>query len=240
VSLLVQIKFAPLSSDKQIPGTDFSIQIGVIQNETRSWGVKLSHGGKVVAAKRIKKLIDVEIVGIIRDTIGKKVALDTFELGSAMSALLREVYDKLQGKQAKPEHQTAKSKTSPPPRPTPAPSPQPQPEEPQTFPEEPVKPLPTLDQIKIPVSQPISKQASDSFWSSYSNIDTEAPITAPTSAFQQPPQPTPTFQPPPHPAPSTASNDLDDALAILGISCPKCGKEVDPDLDTCPYCGAKL
>ncbi len=229
---LVQIKFAPLSGEKIIPGTDFKIQIGVIQNETRSWGVKLTHGGKVIAAKRIKKLIDVEIVGIIRDTIGKKVALDTFELGSAMSALLREVYEKLQGKQEKPKPQEAAPVASPPPKPAPAAAPQPQPAEPQTAPQQPVEQMPALDNINIPTSQPLPEPAGDSFWSSYSSLET-------TSA-PAPQQATPTAPPAPQQTASTVSSDLDDAFAILGISCPNCGQEVDPDEETCPHCGQKL
>ena len=161
---MVQIKFAPISTEKEIPGTNITIQLGVIQNDTRSWGVKLAQSGRVIAAKRIKKLIDVEIVGIIRDTVGKKVALDTFELGTTMSGLLREVYEKLQGKKKQAEPQPAPQQPKPAaPQPAPTPSPEPQ---------APAQSEPASLDFKLPESPPLTTGGGDSFWSSYSNVDT--------------------------------------------------------------------
>ncbi len=235
------IKFAPISSEKQIPGTNYTIQIGVIQNETRSWGVKIALNGKVVTAKRIKKLIDVEIVGIIRDTVAKKVPLDTFELGTTMSNLLREVYEKLKSrkKSAQPQRpaqqptpattQTTTIAQSTAPRPT------------QPVAQSPLEPASLAAEIKVPSSQPLVSGKADDFWSSYSSLDTASvSYTESQISTQQPASvPAPAPQPSPPPAPA-ASSDLDDALTILGIACPKCGKEVDPDLEVCPYCGQKL
>ena len=97
---MVSIKFAPISEEREVPGTNCHIQVGVIQTQKgRNWGVKLTQNGKVIAAKQIKKLIDVEITNIIRDTIGKLFSLDTFDLGAMLSNLLREVYDKIKNKQ---------------------------------------------------------------------------------------------------------------------------------------------
>jgi len=207
---MVQIKFAPISTERLIPGTNVNIQVGIIQNDERSWGVKLTQKGKVIAAKRIKKLIDVEITGIIRDTIGKLVALDTFELGGMLSEILREVYDKIKEKQKPAEAQA--------PAPKPAAISEPEATEETPIAEQPVDSR--IPEIKLPPKM----GSSDSFWSAYSSIET---VTVPFV------EPTPTQQAP-------ASKGLDDALAVLGIKCPNCGKEVDPDSDRCPYCGQSV
>jgi hypothetical protein len=209
---MVQIKFAPISTERLIPGTNVNIQVGIIQNDERSWGVKLTQKGKVIAAKKIKKLIDVEITGIIRDTIGKLVALDTFELGGMLSVLLREVYDKIKEKQKPAEVQAPVS----------------EPERPNV--PEVVEPQPAAEQsggLGIPdIKTPAASGSGDSFWSSYSNIET---VTVPSVE----PSPAPAQRAP-------ASRGLDDAMAILGSNCPHCGKEVDSDTDTCPYCGQRI
>lgn len=224
---MVQIKFAPVSTDKLIPGTNVQIQIGIIQeNEQRSWGVKLTQKGKVIAAKRIKKLIDVEITGIIRDTIGKLVALDTFELGALLSGILREVYEKIKEKQ-KP---TAEGRA---PTAEPAPSASPQPAAPKAAPQQPAN-------LGIPdLPLPASSGGSDSFWSAYSSYDTgSTPLGEPIQ--EQPYQQAPAEYPatPAQPAPTTGG--LDAAMSVLGGKCPACGRDVDPDLDKCPYCGASI
>ncbi|MHA1325450.1 MAG: hypothetical protein ACTSRL_21875, partial [Candidatus Helarchaeota archaeon] len=206
-----KIRFAPISKETPIPGTNFSIQIGVIQNQERSWGVKLSQAGKVIAAKKIKKLIDVEIVGIIRDTIGKKVALDTFELGATMSNLLRETYERIRSKQK----QTAAQKSTPQPAPQPAPAPTIQPPPaprqtqapptptPQTTPPPTPQAAPqpaqksqseieaTLANMKIPTHSTAGAEG-DSFWSAYSSISMEeySYDTEPTYEPATPQQPT--------------------------------------------------
>ncbi len=281
-----QIKFAPISKETQIPGTNYSIQIGVIQNHDRSWGVKLSQAGKAIAAKRIKKLIDVEIVGVIRDTIGKKVALDTFELGTTMSNLLRETYEKIKSKQkqATAQKPTPAPKPAPAPQPVPAPAPQlvPAPA-PQPVPAPAPQPVPAPAPQPVPAPQPAAQPSpapipqpenqskiesaladmriptgssdggsSDSFWSAYSNVSTtEEVYSEPQPAVQQPviQQPVvqqPVIQQPAQPAPTitpqtpSTSDQLDDALGILGVKCANCGSEVDPDKNTCPFCGQPL
>ena len=246
-----QIRFAPISKETQIPGTNVSVQIGVIQNHDRSWGVKLSEGGKIIAAKRIKKLIDVEIVGVIRDTIGKRVALDTFELGTTMSNLLRETYEKIKSKQkqAAAQKPAPQPTVQPAPRPTPAPTPQPAPS-PAPAPQNQPQIESALAEMKIPTSS-VGAGSSDSFWSAYSSVSPEEIYTEPQPTIQQPvvQQPAiqqPVIQQPAQPAPTITpqapsnSDKLDDALGILGVKCANCGSEVDPDTDTCPFCGQPL
>lgn len=223
---MVQIKFAPISTEKQIPGTNVTIQIGIIQdNEQRSWGVKLTQKGKVIAAKRIKKLIDVEITGLIRDTIGKLVALDTFELGALLSGILREVYDKIKEKQKPAEAQAPAAE--------PAPVISPQPAAPQAAPQQPAD-------LGIPdLKLPATSGSSDSFWSAYSSYDSvSVPAGEPTP--YQPVQQAPAEIAPAPAQPTPASGELDAAMSILGMKCPNCGRDVDPDLDKCPYCGQSV
>jgi hypothetical protein len=223
---MVQIKFAPISTEKQIPGTNVQIQIGIIQdNEQRSWGVKLTQKGKVIAAKRIKKLIDVEITGIIRDTIGKLVALDTFELGAMLSGILREVYEKIKEKQKPAEAQA--------PAAAPAPSSSPQSAAPQAAPHQPAD-------LGIPdLKLPATSGSSDSFWSAYSSYDgVSVPASEPVP--EQPYQQSPVEHAPAVAEPTSASGNLDAAMSILGMKCPNCGRDVDPDLDKCPYCGQSV
>ncbi len=248
---MVQIKFAPISQETQIPGTDYNIQIGVIQNDTRSWGVKISLGGKIVTAKRIKKLIDVEIVGIIRDTIGKKVALDTFDLGTTMSSLLREVYEKLKNKQKSETTQTQAPQPAPQPAPQQTPRPSsppvvsqaPRPQAPAPSPAQPAQEESTVPDLHLADAKPLISKQPDDFWSSYSSVETS------TEVYNEPEPAQPAYsvpaQAPPAPQPEvahtpTGASDLDDALSVLGINCPSCGEEVDSDLENCPYCGSKL
>jgi hypothetical protein len=223
VKVMVQIKFAPISSDKLIPGTNVQIQIGIIQdNEQRSWGVKLTQKGKVIAAKKIKKLIDVEITGIIRDTIGKLVALDTFELGALLSGILREVYEKIKEKQKPAEEQAPIAE--------PVPTAIPQAAAPQAAPQQPAD-------LGIPeLKPPATSGSSDSFWSAYSSYDS---VSVPTGepVQEQPYQQAPAEYAPAPAQPAPAAGSLDAAMSILGTTCPNCGKDVDPDLDKCPYCG---
>jgi len=223
---MVQIKFAPISTEKQIPGTNVQIQIGIIQdNEQRSWGVKLTQKGKVIAAKRIKKLIDVEITGIIRDTIGKLVALDTFELGALLSGILREVYDKIKEKQKPAEAQAPMAE------PTPVSSPQPT--APQAASQQPAD-------LGIPnLKLPAASGSSDSFWSAYSSYDGVS-VPAGESTPYQPVQQPPAESAPTPAQPAPASGELDAAMSILGMKCPNCGRDVDSDLDKCPYCGQSV
>ncbi|NVM54708.1 MAG: zinc-ribbon domain-containing protein [Candidatus Helarchaeota archaeon] len=230
-----QIKFAPISKETQIPGTNCTIQIGVIQNHERSWGVKLTQNGRIIAAKRIKKLIDVEIVGIIRDTIGKTIALDTFELGTTMSNLLRETYDIIKSKQKPAETQ----KPAPQPAPTPAPAPQPTVSQPSPQKQSPLDS--TLADIRIPTPNTPASGQGDSFWSAYSSITTpEEPYIEPQPTTQQPSQTAPSITPFSAPQTPSSSNKLEDAFAILGVKCSNCGNEVDPDVERCPYCGQPL
>jgi hypothetical protein len=218
---MVSIKFAPISKETQIPGTNCYIQIGIIQNDRRSWGVKLTQEGKIIAAKRIKKLIDVEIVGIIRDTIGKLFALDTFDLGSIMSNLLREVYDKLKSTQ-KPTEPQIETPQQPP-------SPTIQQSMPAELSSEGDAQIESsLSQMHMPPNVPAGKASNDDFWSAYSDADSGgAEISEPVYETASPQSP-------------AASNKLEDAFAVLGINCPNCGKEVDSDSETCPYCGQPL
>jgi len=223
---MVQIKFAPISTEKQIPGTNVQIQIGIIQdNEQRSWGVKLTQKGKIIAAKRIKKLIDVEITGIIRDTIGKLVALDTFELGAMLSGILREVYDKIKEKQKPAEAQAPAAE--------PAPVSSPQPAAPQAAPQQ------SAD-LGIPdIKLPVASGSSDSFWSAYSSYDTPS-ASARAPAPEQSSQESPAEYVPAPAQPAPAAGNLDAAMSILGMKCPNCGRDVDSDLDKCPYCGQSV
>jgi hypothetical protein len=233
---MVQIKFAPISTEKQIPGTNVQIQIGIIQdNEQRSWGVKLTQKGKVIAAKRIKKLIDVEITGIIRDTIGKLVALDTFELGGMLGGILREVYDKIKEKHKPADTQAAAAEPAPASRPQPAepaPASRPQPAEPQAAPQQADLGIPD---IKLPATS----GSSDSFWSAYSSYD-GASVPAREPAPEQPYQELPSEDSSAPAQQTPISNGLDAAMSILGSKCPNCGKDVGSDLDKCPYCGQSL
>ncbi len=216
-----QVKFAPISTEKQIPGTNCTIQIGVLQNQTRSWGVKLTQAGKILTAKPIKKLIDVEIVGIIRDTIGKTVALDTFELGVTMSELLREVYEKIRGKQKEAEPQK------------PAPQPTPAIISPQPAIQPPVQSAPAPADFQVSSASSTSTPKVDDFWSSYSNVEVPPPSVHPEPVSGQPVQPAVSVQ-------SPQAGGLDDAMSVLGITCPNCGYEVDADVNKCPFCGQKL
>ncbi|HUY00925.1 MAG TPA: zinc ribbon domain-containing protein [Candidatus Deferrimicrobium sp.] len=218
---MVSIKFAPLSKETQIPGTNCSIQVGVIQNNGRSWGVKLIQDGKIIAAKRIKKLIDVEIVGVIRDTIGKLFALDTFELGSVMSSLLREVYDKLKSTQKPAEPQVeAPQQTSIPATQPSIPSQSTQQEDSQID--------HALLEMHVPKNIPAAQASNDDFWSAYSDVDSSSTeVSEPIYETNIPQAP-------------ASSSKLEDALAVLGINCPNCGKEVDSDAEKCDYCGQPL
>ncbi|MFX1293823.1 MAG: hypothetical protein ACFFD2_03035 [Promethearchaeota archaeon] len=241
---MVQIKFAPMSTEKEIPRTDYTVQIGVIQNKTRTWGVKISQAGRNIVAKQIKKLIDVEIINIIRDTIGKKVSLDTFELGTIMSMLLREVYEKIKRKQKQTEPQKAV------PQPAPTGVQQSvisQSNAQQTVKNQPkFKPPPQLNSsvsnLKIPSIPPMTSGNSDDFWASYSDIETSESYAEAQPTPQLKPQPTPQLTPqkPAQATTQASSNGLDEAFAILGINCPNCGVKVDPDQQYCLICGQKL
>ncbi|TFF86168.1 MAG: hypothetical protein EU551_02265 [Promethearchaeota archaeon] len=229
-------RFRPFSSEKEIPKTNCTVQIGDVSGR---WAVvvreKLPDGNKkAIALKRIKKLTDTQIINVIKDTIGKKYSLDTFTLGSTMSGLLKEVYAKIKGE--KPEKQAA------PVKPVPQSTPQPAPD----------KPAGVTDLPK--------KRSPDSFWSSY-----DSAASSPTQPIQpeQPEQPAQLIQPtqpiqpqqieepaytefkvqqmPQYPPAQEIepddSGELDDILGDLGLKCPFCGNDIEPEDEICPSCG---
>ncbi|MBD3230359.1 MAG: hypothetical protein GF329_19425 [Candidatus Lokiarchaeota archaeon] len=245
-------RFRPFSSEKRIEKTNCTIQIGDISGR---WAVvlrKILENGKkkAIALKRIQKLTDTQIVEVIKDTIGKDYDLDTFTLGSTMSALLREVYAKIKDQKSKSQKPKAQKPAS------------------QPAPTMEKKTSPSLALPSVP-----KKRRADSFWSSYdsapSQISEQPEISnQPTQTTQpaqpsQPIQPTQPSQPQERKRPPTSptnaptipnqtitqepakpiedeSSELDDILGDLGLSCPFCGKEIDPEDENCPYCGKKI
>ena len=272
-------RFKPWSTEIQIPNTDCTIQVGDVSGK---WAVvvrKIMKDGKkkAIALKRIQKLTDTQIVNVIKDTIGHEYALDTFTLGSTMSKILREVYDKIKNVDKTKQEKLAAPK-----------------------PTQVVKQATPTKKVEIP-HIPRQRKA-DSFWSLYDSVSTPRPTTpqitntdstqvpspqTPTypetqysaseysslnyepsqqyineQSYQQynikqtppiQPQPAPAYQPPPEPPisyintpPATQeqefeeSDDLSEILSDLGLTCPYCGSEIDPDTEVCPKCGKKI
>ncbi|MHA1270658.1 MAG: zinc ribbon domain-containing protein [Candidatus Helarchaeota archaeon] len=233
-------RFKPWSTETEIPNTKCTIQVGDVNGK---WAVvirKILDKGnkKAIALKKIQKLTDTNIISVIKDTIGKEYALDTFTLGSTMSRILREVYEKIKSSE--------KSKDS-------------------GQPVQPVKPVAIKQASTKPVSTLASskKRHADSFWSAYDAASSYSGSTSESQPPAQPPaqpQPQPQFnqpqippstpnvvyQPPANPPPSIPaqaiddSSELDDILSDLGLSCPHCGMEVGPDDEVCPHCGKKI
>jgi len=224
-------RFKPWSVEREIPNTDCTIQVGDINGK---WAVvirkKLNDGNKkALALKKIQKLTDTNIINVIKDTIGKQYSLDTFTLGSTMSVILREVYDKIKSHgESKATPQTEKTLKQP------------------ATTQSNVKPISSIPTPK--------KREADSFWSSYdtassytypqNNVPPQQPVSDSTTSLQ-PSQtqqyiPQATSQPPETTPDSDESSDLDAILGDLGLSCPYCGAEIGPDDEICPRCGKKI
>ncbi|MHA1229308.1 MAG: zinc ribbon domain-containing protein [Candidatus Helarchaeota archaeon] len=254
-------KFKPWSTETELPNSDYTIQVGDV---TGKWAVvirkKLMEGGKkAIALKKIQKLTDTNIINVIKDTIGKEFSVDTFTLGSIMSKILREVYDKIKAREgaktAAKAPQTGQSVH--PIQPT-------QPTQPTTPTQTPD--IRTQKSVEIPIIP--KKRQADSFWSSYDAASSYTyPSSTPQTSATPQTQTTPTAPqsppaqqygtPPTMPAPAQAivnsipqappqvasvegEEDLDDILKDLGVTCPFCGREIDPDDEICPYCGKKI
>ncbi|MHA1379966.1 MAG: zinc ribbon domain-containing protein [Candidatus Helarchaeota archaeon] len=209
-----------LSERIQIKGVPCSFQVASVR---KKWAMRVidEKDNKVLKVVKLDKVTSAAITDNIRDIVGRKYSLqeykiDELDLGSKMSGLLRNI-DTFQKTGVVPK--TSKS-------------------EPGAG-----KPTQPKLMIKKPSRQP------DSFWSAYSTAVTNPPNLASEEDNVQPEassnsisfeQPTTTESESATPTVPVYSEDLDETLSILGVKCPVCGAELDPDADKCPHCGTKI